>query len=335
MLLRKLLGALFLCSILVFGASAAFAAPFLPPEVQELEDQDFESLLNPDGSIKDVLANPIIEVGDLFAGVIKIQKTSNVTGPGPNPEIDLQTSDDTFTAIFLIKTATVDSSGDVNTPDNSFDELTFTSATAADWSAVFGAGGTIDLTPAGFDVTDLDGLGTGVATGTMAMMFDGVAYADAEEEFDPGTIDNVADSAQTFVDGARLLYEFGLTGAAGEFWETAGIDAAISTLAMTSPRPDNIISLNITQQWAGPDLDPHNFLGDAGDLNFTDAVQLQGDGSFQALPQIGNPPVPNSPWGLGTDTNFYIKPDIIPEPGTMLLLGFGLISLAGVTRRKS
>lgn len=325
MLIKRALMTFSLAAGLMAMAGASWAAPYLRGGVQELEDQDAEVLIRPDGqggyNFVDT-TNPAewIQPGDLFAGVIKIQKTSNPDVPGS--DVDLQGQNETFTAIFLIENRTCTSSGGSCAVIDGFnDTLTFGSVAPATWVSIFGAGGVIDISSA-IDFTDLDGGGTGLTAGTAALLFNGIKFDDAFD--DTGTL---ASSMASFVAGGTLQHEFGFTGlgAASEFWTTRGEDAAIPFLGLTN-NPTNRFSLNVTAQWAGAALDPHNYLGSTGDFNFSTMAQLQGKGDFQSLGA-------NSPWPVGTDTNLYIKP--LPEPGSIALMALGLLGLGFASRRRA
>lgn len=323
MIAKKMAGMIFFGILLVFGVGAAFGAPFLiGEEVQLLEDQDAEVLLNPDGTLKAIDANTTIAVGDLFAGVFKIQLTENV--PSGDNTTSLQDVSDTFTAIFLLET--LSSTGDGVVDFETTDKLEFGPADLSSWTTIFGAGGVLDISSE-WDLTDLDGLGTGLSSGTMALLFDGVAFDDASL-----TLGTFSDSTTSFVADARLLYEWGFTEAGGiaaanEFWFTRGVDAEFPFFVGTNSLT-NRLSLNITQRWAGPELLPHNHLGTTSpfDLNFTLAAQVQGKGSFDGT-GLG-------PWPLVTDTDVYIKAQPIPEPSTIMLFGFGLLGFAWISRKK-
>lgn len=331
MLLKKLLRAVLLCSILVFSSTVAFGAPFLVGDVvQFIDDQDYELLLRPDGSGSFITPtvdpnnpeNTTIQVGDLFTGVIKFQLTE--LAPSGDPSIIL--ADDTFTALFLIEATSVSSNGGPadGSINNSWDTLTFGAASTDTWKDVFGAGGYFDISSY-IDVDDLDGSGTDVSVGTTTLFFDGVAFADA----DASITTSLPDSIASFVDGANLLYEFGFTGAGGtaatnEFWETVGLDAEFPALVGTN-NPTNRLALNVVEYWNGPELIPHNYLGSVGDTNFTGETQLQGKGDFAAGP--------TGLWPLTTDTDIYIKP--IPEPATVALFGLGLLCISAVSRKKT
>lgn len=312
---KKTLWISFLCAFLLLWTSASFAAPFLPGEVQLLEDEDAEVLLDSAGDEITVGLNTQIAVGNLFGGILKIQATQNV--PSGDNDIDLQGTADTFTSIFLIEAESI-----IDGP--TIDNIQFGAATQAQWNSVFGFGGLLDISSY-FDVSDLDGLGTGLSTGTMSLFFDGVNFFDA----DP-SLPTYSASTLSFVDGGNLLYEFGFTGAGGvaladEFFFTRGENALFPS-QIGSTNPTNRISLNVTEYWGGPPLLPHNHLGTSVpfDSFFTGPTQLQGKGDFAGTA--------TGQWGIITDTDLYIN--AVPEPSTLLLLGAGLLGLAGLGRKK-
>ncbi|NOQ17152.1 MAG: PEP-CTERM sorting domain-containing protein [Methyloprofundus sp.] len=316
----------------------AYAAPYIPNTVQLLEDQDAEIHLDAQGAPVDPFVDQVptmIQVGDLFAGVLTIQLTKGVLPL--TADVNLQGHTETFTALFLIEAESITSAG-TGLPgdpfDLSVDTLSFGAATQAQWDAVYGAGGTIDISSA-FDVSDLDGdaaNGTeGIAAGTMAMLFNGAFFDEVDFEGSEAATQTLSGSATTVVDGAALQYEFGfiddgITDLADQFWTTIGIDAAFPALIGTH-NPTNRFALNITKQWAGPDLDPHNFLGTSGnDFNYSGSTHLQAKGDFSGV--LG----PDSPWPIGTDTDLYIKS--VPEPTNLALLTMGIIG-AGVRSRRN
>jgi PEP-CTERM motif len=338
---RKKNGQALLAGIcLALGVSLAQAAPYLPG-IQILEDNDAENWLrsettnagtrwyavglDPLKSDAENLAEVLgaVQVDDLFSGVLKIQETSSTSNA--DPAIDTSGNVATFTSLFLIQADSVvcGSGLDCNIhDDNSSDVIEFGATDAATWAAIYGAGGLFDITGAGgFDVTDMEGSGEAVNEGTLALFFEGVIYDDAD----------IAAASQTaayksFVSGGDLQYEFGYTGASaapvtGEFWTTTGQDIA-TPRNIYSTTSDNRISLNVVQQWAGPELLPFNYLGDPTeflfpDTNFTHEVQLQGKGGFdQITPSV---------FGITTDTDFYINP--VPAPGTLALLALGLLGV--------
>ncbi|NOQ16903.1 MAG: PEP-CTERM sorting domain-containing protein [Methyloprofundus sp.] len=316
------------CFGLAFGfcANIAYAAPYIPGGVQLLEDQDAEILMDSTGAIIDIDGSTNIAAGNLFAGVFTIQLTKGILPL--TPDVNLQGHTETFTAIFLISTTSVTSTGgSAGAIDGSNDTLLFDAATQAQWDAVYGAGGTIDISSA-FDVSDINGSGSGVATGTMAMLFNGVFFDEADADGLVPATQTLTGSATSFVDGGTLQYEFGiiddgLTPVSDQFWSTIGTDAAFPALTGTN-NPTNRFALNITERWAGPRLELINFLGTSGfDGHYTGDTHIQAKGDFAGV--LG----PDSPWGLGTDTDLYIY---VPEPTNLALIAIGLIS-AGLSRR--
>jgi hypothetical protein len=279
------------CSVICmfFVATNAFGAveKLFGGVVNEIEDQDYETLASGNGDF-------VVEVGELVGGVIKFQLVRNTVTSATN---DLQTSPDTFTAIFLIEVATSTGEGGL---DGDTDTLTFIPAGQAAWDSVFGTGGSIDLGLGASPIT--------IATGTMINVYEGISFSSADESTGGG----VGASAATFVSGGTSLWEFGFTGAGGtaatgEFWSTRGEDADVASAVLTTD-PVNRFSLNLTNNPSGIPLDVHNFLGTSGDAFFTTAVQLQGKGGFQSAA--------GTDWPLSTDTNVYIVP--VPEPASLI-----------------
>lgn len=208
--------------------SSVFAAPYLPDRIQKLEDDDVESIFqwNSTNNTASAVTNPNrqIQNGDLFAGVFRIQKTFNV-GPS-GPEYNLQGSAETFTALFLIQATNVTSTnGNSGVIDGSTDTLTFGAASQTQWNTIFGAGGLVDISSV-FSVSNINGSGSGLSTGTMALFFNGVEFDDTVQTGSLGS------SASSFINGGTLEYEFGFKGDAGEFWTTKGTDAAIPANAL-------------------------------------------------------------------------------------------------------
>lgn len=274
---------------------------FYQPGVTELEDQDYEVLLkNPNNGG----GATVVEVDDLFAGVIKIQALNDKTNPLA-PSVNLQGSTETITALFLIKVASSTGNGIV---DGSPTTIDFAPATQAEWTSVFGAGGTFDIS-ASFTPTLS-------STGTMIFAFQGVEFDDANENAATTTA-----AFDSFVSGGELLYEFGLTGGADEFWKTFGTDADVTT-TVTTTGAQNRFALDITKRHAGLPLREHDFLGTISpnnlvpDGNFTGPTHIQLTGGFQS----GSAAFP-----IGTDSNLYLE--AIPEPTTLAVWG-GLIAMA-------
>lgn len=323
------------------GANAAFALPYLSPTgnlltttplvtvednyVQLLEDEFYEVLIR-DGSVLAITPDTVIQTGDLFAGVQRIQNTELAApegGPGPGEPINLQGDTATFTSIFLLEALTV-TIGTAGVADSAQDILTFGFAGVSAWETIYGSGGLLDISSA-FNISDLDSSTAGnqqVSTGTLAMLFYGVKFSDSTST---GTL---SDSATSFVNGGTLQYEFGFTGTDGaaqgpEFWKTQDTNAANPYYSATY-KPDTTLALNITKQWEGPDLEKHYYRQSQGDLNFTGPTHIQGVGEVSGTAS-------GTSWGVRGDLDEYIRP--IPEPTSITLLSLGLLGIGLGGRR--
>lgn len=315
MLTKRLLGAVFLLLTLLFSTHLALAGPYLMNGmVQMLEDNDYEVWLSYNDITnqweKQTDLTGTIEKGDLFAGVWEIQGTKNV--PGNLNATDFGDNNETFTGLFLIEADVVT---DKTVAEGNFDTITFKATSTQNWLDVFGTGKLIDISSE-FDVNTLQKTGAG---GTLALLFDNVTQLSADE-----TLPSLSASASSYASG-DLQYELGFTGASGtdEFWRTEGIGIASPVFAPTYGI--NWISMNITQQYEGPDLQQHNHAATLYPFaGFNNGAQVQGRGDF------GNDPA--GAWNIGTNTNFYILPT--PEPSTLALFGLGLLGISAITRRK-
>jgi hypothetical protein len=321
----KLLAAASLAVTAGLGTNSASALPYLypgtdaPPTnyVQLLEDQFFEVLIR-NGAVLTPDANTVIQAGDLFAGVQRIQATELAApegGPPPEP-YNLQ-SGPTFTSIFLIEATSV-TEGTAGYGDGATDTLLFGKTSTAMWNTIYGAGGLLDISSV-FDITDLSSAaGTqSVNPDTTILLFYGQPYGNAT------SLGTLPSSTSSYVGIGDLQYEFGFTGDANEFWQTKGADAAYP-FYVASNNPPTKFAQNITQQWDGPDLEQHIYRQLVGDSNFTGPSHYQGDGAPSAL-------AAGTSWGIVGDLDTYMRP--VPEPTSTALLSLGLLGLAWGKRR--
>lgn len=332
MLMQRLLSTVALLIAVAFGATSAYAFYLFPTGeageenyVQFLEDDFWEVLLRPDGQggYTQIVVDPSdptgtkIQGGDLFAGVQVVQKTELAPPEGGPEEFNLQTGP-TFTGIFLLETLSV-TEGQAGLGDGLVDLITFDAVDRLVWEDLFGAGGLIDISSV-FNINDLDGMGAELTEGTTILSFLGQDFRDVD-----ATTGDLSTAVSSFVGTGTLQYEFGFTGAPGEFWTARGPDAAFPAVAATDAVSVRLAQ-NVTRQWAGPDLEAHIYRQTLGDQNFTAASQLQGVGDVKSVAQF-------TPFSVSGDLDLWIRP--VPEPASFALMGLGLLGLAWVMRRRN
>lgn len=290
------------------GQSRSKAALLLPDGNTELEDDDFEALISEVGT-----PNLKVEVGEFLVAIFQISKSSTLIGPidttlNSTPTESLFTtyspSTNTITGVTLLKVDSVTVSG--NTAS-----YTFVAPTPTDWSSLTGL--------------------TGIDPGVVA-----VAYDDPPSAPNPHIVSSptIAAGIGSATEGTRM-WEFGFTGAPGEFWSATAVDLA------GTPDPTSITAIDILQFFAAlsvidyngaRSLDQHNILGDqdVGGTNaglFTAPVHLQLQGNLQT----GSAGV----FHLPTDSNMYVS-FTIPEPGSLAMWAVLMVSggLVGAVRRR-
>jgi hypothetical protein len=227
---RKFYLSLMCLAVLASMASMAQGAitpgNLVPNVINELEDDDFDMLVNAGGTIANPGANNVLDVGDYLATIVRI---TALRVPAGGPQIATATDvERTFTAVALQRIATkVALAGGVLDGVNDV-QYTFAPPTAAEWTAVTA------------------GLFTPSNNTTFAIVFD-----------DPDNINQLTGNALTAfasVDGVKQ-WEFGFTGAAGEAWRAAtDTDNILTSFSIASGSFS--AALNVTGQFAGPQLAP-------------------------------------------------------------------------------
>lgn len=303
-------------------APALAAIPFAANEINQLEDQDFETLVNNTGTpgAPNYLFPPFdgagdpdttLDVGDLLTGIFRIQALNldsplfDNTYPTEVYSAGVGAPPNTVTGVFVVEV--------LDKAFNGTDEYTFDFAPAPDAAWTY-LGLTRD------------------AANTMFRFFD--------DSTDPFLTLNPAGlslaNLTTVLSSANgpMIWEFGLdTGDVigdgdGKFWR-----ALTNTDDVTQINPQAgsfTFGLEVTAYGTGARLLPHDELDDLG-FTSDGPVQLQGEGAFQGL---STDPTNETP--VITDTNFYVLPDV-PEPGTILMWGGMMagIGIAALRRRKN
>lgn len=172
------------------------------------------------------------------------------------------------------------------------------------------------------EVTALGGTGTyGAGNDPMIVIFDDPAL-NYQREGEGLTIAQ----AEAFATDGNIWAVLGWKGLLGEGWEALSSTDDISVVAVI-PAPGNggtfNVGINTLEDFSGGIL---VFNGVAS--TFGGIVDWNGSGSLLG---IGGVP---TPFDIFNNIDFFVSVSVIPEPGTMLLLGTGLLGLAGVRRRR-
>jgi len=294
-------------AVLAIGQPAQAAISLLfNNTINQLEDNDFESL--------SVAGDTRIEEGDILVGMISIQQVRNFLAPA---NVNVATTD-TFTAVFFVKVQ----AGGITVQPPAADPVTNTAffqleaLSNADYAALQ------VLYPA---------LPNRNSSSTTTIVFDdndGPTFINP----DVGTVNT---SLATAADGT-LLWEFGLTGAPG-----TGQSAKVTVFDPADPQSIVLGSsatlnfsggLNLTHTYAAGATVLFNPLTLPTVFNQQTGVPYLAQLLFNGTNDPGNP----GDFQVATDTDLFILPSIVPEPGSMLIwAGMGLAGVFAARRRRN
>lgn len=203
-------------------------ANLISGQQNNLEDDDFEMLVNAGGTVANPGTDTILGVGDFLAAILRITAVQSPVGGSNIAEAGA--TEATITALVLAKVASVTAfAGGVQ--DSLADVLyTFTAPTLAEWASVF---------------APVAGAPIATTAGTIAVVF-----------ADPDNIDqSLGINSFASVNGTEL-WEVGFTGSSpNEYW-TAQTDTDDVTTAFGLISGLFNASLSVTEQGAGPLLAP-------------------------------------------------------------------------------
>lgn len=296
-----------ICSVLAMAstANAASLADLLfLNQVNQLSDNSAEYLLNNLGGGLFATDNgdSIIATGDVLRGSFNIGTIENLSGGGPDNLVGTAGNDE-VTGIFELQATVVDTG--IAGPSR----YLYSFAPTAAFEAIYGTGALLAV----YDDPSVD-------FSRLSPPADDIPGNTAEETL-----------MATATDGA-LAWVFGFTGAggtagAGEGWVASAFTNDVSVVAAT-PAGSNggtvNLALNLLTDNLGIPLAKQTSIFDLLNAN----VVLNGSGNLLGI--LGA----TTPYNTFDNFDAVIRPEVVPEPGTLALVGFGLLGLGVFARRK-
>lgn len=314
--------------VLVLAATTEAGILSLLPsgKVSRLEDDDLETVIKAPGSTSPATQ---LDVGDFLLAVGKFPNFQNPVG-GADIVPPFTDTTNMMMAVSLLKVLT-------KTTDGTGVTYFFEAPSAAEWAVV---------------TANFTGPAPVVATGTTVLV-----YEDPPADPPVGGTHLVNTSVAATLAAATngpLVYQFGFTSAPSTVvGPTFGYSAALE-FQRAKTDTDNLLTIstltfngayNLTAP-IGPGglaLAGHNWLGSAAGGQppavrglYKGPTQLQLQGGFGSI-DTGSDLTPPSGWVIPTDTDAYLLPINVPEPGSLLMwAGFAAFgAIAGYRRRKT
>jgi hypothetical protein len=330
--MKKVLGAVLTAGALVFSytsahALASWSSTFVSGVVNTFSDDDGEVLVNKDGSggISPLtgVASPTISVGDYLVGTLGITSF-------PTSGTDASTVNQ-VTAMFAVEVTSVTAIPDAvcfpNLTGGSFLINTgacagFRFAPTGDFNAAVSGAFPNLFTNLGVpNFLDVDG--SALPTNTIALVWEDPnhdynrdAVGDVDGDGTPDTLDDAALAAANGTLRMVLGAEGGdqWTGSGPVYVNDAGIEALLSPTGVAQ----------VGQFSATLTILSHSF----GPLYILGPKLTVTNGAFSGDLNL------SVPWDVSSNADFQFNISVIPEPGTMLLLGTGLLGLGALGRRR-
>ena len=238
-----------------------------------------------------------VDKGDVFVGMLEIQRSWN-----EDESLFKNPTYDTFTTIFALECSNVS------------------------WDANVGLW-KFDFVPLGYDWANLTGLGLPTQqdlSNTMA-----IAYSDERANMTDKFIDNNTGTLKGSLETAHLnstteLWEFGFDpqDRDTEFWYAYANTPYLNNPTAPLVVMNYYVSIDMTHEYPGGiPLLKHNEL-----YNWAAPAHIQAFGGLSS--STAGP----GDFHVVTDGDWYIKPT--PEPGSIALLGLGLVACAGMVYRR-